>query len=133
MLHFLKKIILLIPLLVGCTSATTDSTQNSLALSTPDGAGGAVQVTLDLNQTATVKLAENQGTGYTWRYVPSSNTLSIKETTVRKEDKDVVGGQVDRTWLITAAAAGTYQVSFQYSRSWEAQPLKRVDYTLTYK
>jgi predicted secreted protein len=133
MLHFLKKIILLIPLLVGCSSATTDSTQDYVVLSSADGNSSQSSVNLGINQIAVVKLTEAQGTGYTWKYASNFDLLSVKETTIKKDAKDVIGGSIERTWSITATAPGIYQLSFQYARAWEDQPLKKIDYTLTYR
>ena len=133
MRDLLKKLVFLTPLITGCGCTTTEVAQEPIALNTSENIASTRLLNLNLNQTAVVKLIEAQGTGYKWEYASQSSALSVTETTPSQQPNELTGGTIERSWVIRSLNAGTYSITFQYARPWEPQPLKKIDYTLTFK
>ena len=71
----------------------------------------------------TIALSENPSTGYRWQINKgqSSNLaiVQVSDAGYQRSSSDLIGAAGTHRWRIKALAAGTAQIVFDYSRSWE--------------
>jgi inhibitor of cysteine peptidase len=124
--------LLVLPLFViGCGGGSSSSTIE-LTLDDFSAQNNIVKnVTLNAQDTLTVKLGSNPSTGYSWADAVIGNTAVIEQTSynyVEPTATGIVGAPGTDVWVFTAKAAGTTTITFNYSRPWESGP---ATFTLT--
>ncbi|MFD1888219.1 protease inhibitor I42 family protein [Paenibacillus wenxiniae] len=116
------------------------------AISSMSEGGSAVNESKVVNKTMTtvtgqpftIKLQENESTGYAWSYKADPNIHFIKEAevspipaSVDKQNIPIVGMPNDKIFTFKATKAGTYKVTFNYERTEkDAKPAETVIYTI---
>jgi inhibitor of cysteine peptidase len=123
--------VMLLPLLaIGCSSASGPSTIE-LTLDDFSAQSHIVKdVTLNPQDTLTVKLGTNPSTGYSWADAVIGNASIIEQTSrdYVAPTTTLTGAPGTDVWVFTAKSAGATTISFNYSRPWETGP---ATYTLT--
>lgn len=128
----------LLPLVVvaaGCSSDSSDdaaaasTTTTTTATTTTAGDGGTVYtasgpIALAVGEQATIELAANATTGYTWELAadPDANIVAIVSDTYTATpvDSGVVGSGGSQRVVIRGVAAGTATIELRYVRPWES-------------
>ncbi len=86
------------------------------------------------DRTVSVSLAENQTTGYIWRYALTKEGV-LREVANEYKPDDISGSLVGaggtHVWTFEGVAEGEVTVNFAYARSWESEaaPVHTVSYT----
>ncbi len=124
--------VMLLPLLVtGCGSGS-GSTTIEITLDNFSAQTNMVKnVTLNAQDTLTVKLGSNPSTGFGWEEAVIGNAVIIGQTSrdfIAPTVAGISGAPGNDVWVFTAKSAGTTTISFKYDRSWETVP---ATYTLT--
>ncbi len=124
--------IMMVPLLaIGCGGGSGSST---IELTLDDFAAQnniVKNVTINAQDTLTVKLGSNPSTGYSWGDAEIGNTAIVTQTSrdyLAPTATGIVGAPGTDVWVFNGKSAGTTTINFSYSRSWESGP---ATYTLT--
>ena len=120
--------VMLLPLLaIGCGNGSTieitlDDFTTQISM--------VKNVTLNAQDTLTVKLGSNPSTGFGWEDAVIGNGVIIQQTSRNfiAATSGLAGAPGTDVWVFTAKSAGTTTISIQYDRSWETLP---PTYTLT--
>ena len=91
-------------------------------------------INVEQNKTFEISLEENGSTGYQWFYTMSDISALdlISEEYLHYTSRELVGAPIQKIWSFEALKPGTYTLTFEYKRSWEAgiAPIKTVECTI---
>ena len=118
--------LMLLPLLaMGCGSGSGSTT---IEITLDDFAAQTnmvKNVTLNAQDTLTVKLGSNPTTGFDWEDAVIGNAAIIEQASrnfIAPTVTGIVGAPGTDVWVFNGKSAGTTTIIFNYDRSWESVP-----------